>query len=99
MSDLPISERLAEAFDGVAPFTLDDDGFARAALIFQNARVEADRAHAACAKLPPAGLSEWRRPGRSAALHRRMMTRFRALAARQFLAEAMRDWRPQGPGN
>jgi hypothetical protein len=87
-----------EGLDDAVPLWLDDD-LARAAMIFARARDEAHEAHAACAKLPPASLSAWRTPDRSGLLHRRMVARARAHAARQFLAEAMRDWRPAGEGN
>lgn len=99
MSAAPQRSQPGEAHDDPVGLWLDEDGFARAALIFQNARAEADRAHARCANLPPASLSAWRKPGRSAALHRRMVMRARAHAARQFLAEALSDWRPTGGGH
>jgi hypothetical protein len=84
--------------DDAVALWLDDD-IKRAALIFARARNEAQLAHAACAKLPPASLSTWREPDRSGLLHRRMVARARAHAARQFLGEALHDWRPTGMGN
>jgi hypothetical protein len=84
-----------EARDDAVTFWLDDD-LARAALIYSRARDEADKAHAACAKLPPANLSAWRKPDRSGLLHRRMVTRHRARAARSFIDQALTEWRPTG---
>jgi hypothetical protein len=82
-----------EAPDDAVPLWLDDD-LDRAAVIYRHARAEADKAHAACAKLPPARLSGWRKPDRSGLLHRRMVTRHRARAARSFIDQALDEWRP-----
>lgn len=94
MSDMPISERIAETLDS-AVLQLGDDDITRAAAIYQNARDEAGRSDARCAEWQGHGRLVWREPPARAVLHRRMTARVRMrIAYRWLTTQAIGDWRP-----
>lgn len=98
MSALPARER-GDGSDSVVSLRLDDDDLARAVVINARSRDEARRCDALCAQWLGAGRRIWREPQPVVALHRRMLARVKARFARQFLNQALAEWRPNGGGH
>ncbi len=96
MSALPVSQP-GNASDSAVSLPLDDDDLGRAAAIYARSRDDAERRHAECAAML-AGAHRRDRVFREA-LHRRMLARVKARFARQFLNQALAEWRPNGGGH
>jgi hypothetical protein len=99
MSALPRAQAGA-APDSPVPFQLEDDGFARAAIVYQRARAEAERRHERCAQWLGSGRRVWREtPDAFAALHERTVARAIARITNGWITEALNGWQPCGGGH